>query len=112
MRRVQLEAALAVVQRVGFLARDIGLLDSALERPVTRVYCEYVYPSLALARNYSLIDSNKRIALILLNALLRVNGCKHTMPIQVSFEFIMRVAQGKISIEESAKILEKYIVPW
>lgn len=36
-------------ERLGFYARDEGLLESALARPVTTVYGTPVYPSLAQA---------------------------------------------------------------
>lgn len=94
MQRIKIETALAVLDRLGLHIRDAGLLDSALERPVTTVFGKPVYSSVSLAaaaqtesiaRNHSLIDGNKRTALILLNAFLRVNGYKHIMDSETSY---------------------------
>lgn len=121
MQRIQLEAALHVVQQVGFHIRDIGLLESALERPVTRLYGRFVYQNVqtataaqteSLARNHPLVDGNKRNALIMLNIFLRLNGYKHVMDSDVAYSYIMDIAQGKMSLDESAERLLPYLRPW
>lgn len=118
MQRIQLEVALEVLQRLDFHVRDVGLLDSALERPVTTAWGKFVYPSLPLAvaaqteslsRHHALFDGNKRTALILLNAFLRVNGYKHVMDSETSYSLMMHIAQGEFSINKSASVIEKHL---
>lgn len=121
MRRIGLEAALSVVERLGFYVRDEGLLESALARPVTSVFGVATYPSLelaavaqteSLARNHALRDGNKRTAFILLIAFLRRNGARLVAEDAAAFDNILDVAQGKLSLEESAAFLEANIQRW
>lgn len=121
MQRIKIETALVVLNRLGFHIRDAGLLDSALERPITIIFGKRVYPSLSLAaaaqtesiaRNHALLDGNKRCALVLLNAFLRVNGYKHVMDSDTSYELIMGIARGELSIEASSKVISKNLHPW
>lgn len=121
MHRIKLEAALEVVEALGFFTRDIGLLDSGLERPVTRLYGQYVYPDIStataaqtesLARHHPLADGNKRTALIMLNIFLRINGMKHVMDSETSYSLMMGIAEGRISVDESAQTLLPHLRPW
>lgn len=121
MRRVAIEAALAVTSRLGFHVRDAGLLESALDRPVTRVYGEYAYPRIELAaaaqtesltRNHAMIDGNERTALVLMGAFLRVNGLRLQMDSDTAYDLIMSVAQGHCSLEDSARLIGDHVMPW
>lgn len=121
VHRIRIEAALRVVDRLGFHVRDTGLLDSALERPVARAFGRSVYPtdSLAaaaqtesLACNRPLIDGNKRLSLVLLSVFLRLHGCRHTMPPRTAYDLVMHVAQRELDIQGSAEILAAHLVPW
>ncbi len=121
MQRIQLEIAIEVITRLGFYIRDVGLLDSALERPVTRVYRAPVYSTVpiaaaaqseSLARNHALVDGNKRTTLVFLNIFLRLNGLKHVMDSDTSYQLIMDIAEGKESLESIASRLEPFLVPW
>lgn len=121
MQRIQLEIAIEVVARLGFYVRDVGLLDSALERPITRVYGTHVYPTIplaaaaqseSLARNHALVDGNKRTTLIFLNIFLRINGLKHVMDSDTSYRLIMDIAEGQESLESIASRLDPFLIPW
>lgn len=121
MQRIQLEIAIEVVARLGFYVRDVGLLDSALERPITRVYGAHVYPTIplaaaaqseSLARNHALVDGNKRTTLIFLNIFLRINGLKHVMDSDTSYRLIMDIAEGQESLESIASRLDPFLIPW
>lgn len=121
MQRIQLEIAIEVITRLGFYVRDVGLLDSALERPVTRVYGAPVYSTVStaaaaqsesLARNHALVDGNKRTTLVFLNIFLRLNGLKHVMDSDTSYQLIMDIAEGQESLESIASRLEPFLVPW
>jgi death-on-curing protein len=63
--------------------RDVGLLQSALARPLNRA--GYGEPdiaelaalyAIAIARNHSFIDGNKRTAYVALETFLILNGCR------------------------------------
>ena len=85
--------------------RDHGLLAAAAARPQATVFGEDAYPGLedkagalfhSLARNHSLIDGNKRLALAGLIAFLGVNGYKLTLTNEEAYDLTMAVAAGEI----------------
>ena len=79
-----LEDAIAVHARViaqfgGSLGiRDQGALESALARPQTGYYADLIEEAAALweslSQNHPFIDGNKRMAIVITAAFLRVNG--------------------------------------
>ncbi len=82
-RFLTLEIVLQLVARKGWLMKDVGLLDSALKRPQTTVFGEDAYPALgekvaalmhSIAQNQSLVDGNKRLALLCGDAFAVLNG--------------------------------------
>lgn len=121
MRRIPLEAAVAVLQRLNLHPRDLGLLDSALERPITQLYGSYVYSPLAMAaaaqtesiaRNHALLDGNKRAALIFLTVFLRLNGMRLSLDNDGAYTLIMGIATGETSLAESAQVIGTHLMPW
>lgn len=122
MRRVQLDDALELLTAKGLHVRDVGLLDSALARPVAAAFGQPAYDSLStagaaqtesLARNHPLFDGNKRTAVYLLFAFLRLNGFDFNPPPgDALFDYILGVAQGKLSLEESAEFIQHHLTPW
>lgn len=74
-----------VTQATGGAAglRDIGLLESALARPMTSFASVELYPTVwekagalthGVAKNHPLVDGNKRTAMVLSHSR-RVHGC-------------------------------------
>lgn len=87
------------------LVRDHGLLQSALARPQTTAFGVDAYPSLeekaaallhSLARNYALMDGNKRLSLAATIAFLGVNGRRLTVSNDEAYELIVAVAGGDL----------------
>jgi death-on-curing protein len=85
--------------------RDHGLLQSALARPQTIVFGADAYDTVedkaaallhSLARNYALVDGNKRLALAAMIAFLGVNGRKLTFSNDQAYDFVMSVAAGEV----------------
>lgn len=121
MERVPLEGALAVVERLGFHIRDEGLLESGLARPVTTVFGRRAYPGLtlaaaaqseSLARNHALVDGNKRSTFFLLTVFLSLNDGQLVAENDAVFDYIVALAQGQLTLEESAAFLEATIRRW
>ena len=92
------------------LVRDYGLLQSALARPQATAFGTDAYPSLenkaaallhSLARNHSLVDGNKRLALAAAIAFLGVNGRRLTLTNDEAYDLVMAVAAGELDGIES-----------
>lgn len=91
--------------------RDMGLLESAVARPMASAFGQDAYADLAekssalahsVARNHALIDGNKRLSLAALLAFLGVNGYQLTMSNDQAYDFIIEIATGRL--DEVAEI--------
>lgn len=83
--------------------RDYGLLESALARPRASVFGEDAYPDVllkaaalmhSLARNYALVDGNKRLAWTACRTFLALNDRWVAANEDDRFDFVIRVATG------------------
>jgi death on curing protein len=86
--------------------RDYGLLESALARPRASVFGQDAYSDLhlkaaallhSLARNYALLDGNKRLAWTGCRTFLAINGQWISAPEDDRFEFVILVATGEVA---------------
>jgi len=110
MRYLDLETALAIVERRGWgPVRDVGLLDSALTRPAASAFGQDAYPSLrrksaalmhSLAGNHPLVDGNKRLALHLTHVFVYLNGYQLTLTQDEAVELVLDVAKGVADVEQ------------
>lgn len=98
--------------------RDEGLLDSALAQPQATFFEELLHPTIStqaaaylyhLAKNHPFLDGNKRTAFATTIAFLRINGYELSMSEEAAYNMVMQVAQGEISKEELAQILEQHL---
>ena len=85
--------------------RDIGLLEAAAARPAASAFGRDAYPNInakaaallhSLARNHSLIDGNKRLALAGTIAFYGVNGYRLTLTNDDAYELVMAIADGRM----------------
>lgn len=113
---IEPEQALAVVEKLGFAIRDEGLLFSALARPSSGLFGADAYPSIelkaaalmsSLAQNHTLVDGNKRLAVILTFTFLLLNGIRVGLPQDAVFDLAQGAAQGTLSLEEIADVLRR-----
>lgn len=110
-RYLDLEVFVKQCERQGFVVRDLGLVQSALSRPETSLFGEPAYPSIdlkgaalmeSLARNHPFFDGNKRSAWFGLNYFLELNGWEIDALEDDSFDYILGVATGELTLSESA----------
>lgn len=103
------DEAWAVVQRLGFHVRDVGLLQSALARPRTTVFGDDAYPDLvtkaaamfeSLVRNHPLLDGNKRLAVVLTWTFLSVNGTELAHTEDDAYDFVIAAAAGRLTLAD------------
>lgn len=94
--------------------RDHGLLASAAARPQATAFGEDAYSGMAekaaalmhsLARNHSLVDGNKRLALAGVIAFLGVNGYRLVLSNNDAYDLTMAVAAGEL--DDVATIAER-----
>lgn len=85
--------------------RDIGLLESALGRPMASAFGADAYPDLdhkaaallhSLAKNHALVDGNKRLALAASIAFYGMNGRRLTLTNDEAYDLVIEVASGVI----------------
>lgn len=119
-RYLTIDDALHVIDRLGFLARDLGLLASALARPATSVGGVDAYPALDLkaaallesvVRNHPLLDGNKRTGWTLTVLFLWINGYRHDFDADAAFTLVTGVAVGEIGLVAAASAIGTHLVP-
>ena len=90
--------------------RDLGLLKSALARPVNKFsFGETDVAALAaayafgLAKNHPFIDGNKRVAFASIIVFVGLNGFDFDVPSEQATVIIMALAAGEVSEESLAR---------
>ena len=88
----------------GVGVRDMGLLDSALQRPQNKMLYEtpdvsdlaaaYAY---GIARNHPFVDGNKRTALVASRSFLLVNGYQITASKEDRLKTFLALAEGTLT---------------
>ncbi len=90
--------------------RDLGLLESALARPINRHAYEGLedvaelaatYAS-AISSNHPFVDGNKRAAFLAMGAFLDLNGKRLVAPQAEAALTIFKLAAGDLTVEELA----------
>lgn len=117
-RYLTLESFVRETARIGFVVKDLGLLDSALARPRTSLFGEDAYPSLELKAaamvesiilNHPMIDGNKRSSWFALNAFVLLNGFVISTTQDEAFDFVLGVATKKLDLNQSASWIAKHL---
>ena len=94
--------------------RDLGLLDSACQRPQASFFGRQAYPTLtgkaaalmhSLAAHHALVDGNKRLALLATAVFLRINGYVLDLGDDEAFALAMSVAAGQLDADGIQKQL-------
>lgn len=118
---LELEDLLQLCVDLGDLPiRDVGLLESAAQRPQTTLYGQDAYPTLvekaavlleSLSRNHALVDGNKRIAWLSTVVFLAINGLEVDAPDDDAFDLVIAVSTGLTSYSASAHLLAGWSRP-
>lgn len=90
--------------------RDLGLLESALGRPLNKyAYGTEELAALAaayafgLARNHAFVDGNKRIAFLTMVTLLGLNGIEFVVPEADAVVIMLALAAGEVDEDGFAR---------
>jgi len=104
-----LEDALAVLDEMGLVVADPGLLASAVARPAATVFGADAYPDLtskvaalleSVVRNHALVDGNKRAGWALAAVTIWLNDHELSYEEDEAFAMVMRVADGSSTLNE------------
>lgn len=99
--------------------RDVGLLGSAVARPMTTAFGVEAYPDLwtkaaallqSIVGNHALVDGNKRLGWLATAVFLSING----MPVEVAtddevYDLVIRVASTTTDVNELAEVLRSLL---
>jgi len=112
---LDIEDAVALIRmlNVGPI-RDVGLLDSAINRPRSSAFGEDAYPTLTLkaaalvhsvTNNHALVDGNKRIGWLCVAVFCDVNGTSVDLTDDEAFQLVWDVASSSIDVPAIAERL-------
>ncbi len=99
--------------------KDHGLLESAVHRPKQTIFGKDAYPELfekaavlleSLVKNYCFHNGNKRTAYLVTKSFLMINGKHLKMEREYAVEFIVDIAKGIHSMDDTARILKEFSV--
>ena len=102
-----------------FRIRDIGLLESASNRPKTTVFGEDAYPNFAdkvaalmhsVARNHALIDGNKRLAWATSRVFCLMNGFDLSFTHDEAYDLVINTSTGLLDVADLSKLIERHLV--
>ena len=100
--------------------RDVGLIDSALHRPLVTFEGQTLYKTpfqraavlwLGLIRNHGLVDGNKRTATAAMARWLRLEGMRLTSGQDELVEMAVAIANKKVEVDDLAPWLESHSAP-
>ena len=107
-----LEDLLGFVRRLEIgPVRDLGLLDSAVLRPMSSAFGEDAYPTLTLkaaallhsiVTNHALVDGNKRLGWLATTVFMDTNGEPVELADDDAFQLVLAIAEGSLDVEDIA----------
>jgi len=109
---LDLEDVLELVEVLGVgPIRDVGLLDSALNRPRSSAFGEDAYATIALkvaallhsmAKNHALVDGNKRLAWLCTVVFCDLNDMTLDISDDDAFQLVWDIASSEMDLGEIA----------
>jgi death-on-curing protein len=95
--------------------RDRGAIESALARPQSGYYADIIQEAAALweslSQNHPFIDGNKRVAVTVMAAFLRINGHRLEFDDLEAFSFLIGLYEaGAFRFKELESWLRRHIV--
>jgi death-on-curing protein len=107
-----------LISRFGgsFGLRDRGALESALARPQSGYYSDIIQEAAALweslSQNHPFVDGNKRVAVTVMAAFLKVNGCRLEFDDLEAFSFLIGLYEtGTLRFDELDNWLRRHAAP-
>jgi death-on-curing protein len=94
--------------------RDIGLLDSAINRPRSSAFGEDAYPTMSLkaaplldliTKNHALVDGNKRLAWLSTMVFCDLNDLAPQLTNDEAFELVWEITSSQMDVASIAERL-------
>ncbi len=111
------EDLLRIVERLGLVVRDAGLIAAAAARPMASAFGDDVYAHLdvkaaavmeSLVRSHPLVDGNKRVGWLALVITLDLNGVRVEAPDDEVVALTLAVASGEAGMDEIVATLRRW----
>jgi len=99
--------------------RDLGLLESALARPVNRIeydseadtaFAAAAY-AFGISKNHPFMDGNKRTSLVAMETFLRINGFELKTTPEEKYLIFIQLAEGSLSEDELGDWIRSHSKP-
>jgi death-on-curing protein len=99
--------------------RDNGLLESAIAQPEVSFEGVYLHENIFMmaaayffhiSQNQPFLDGNKRTGFLALYTFLRINGFSFNASNEITYPFLLEVAEGRKSKEDLAHFVELYTI--
>jgi death-on-curing protein len=100
--------------------RDMGMLESAVERPNATFGGEELYPTIftkaaaileSIVKNHPFVDGNKRTGWLACFAIMELQGYHFTLTQDEAYDFVIRVASSHLELEDIALFIKLHSVP-
>ena len=96
--------------------RDVGALESALQRPQTGYYDTIIEEAAALlerlVQNHPFVDGNNRVAFAVVDVFMRINGHSIVAPSRGIYRQLMELLEQKgFDMEHLVPRLQKMVKP-
>jgi death on curing protein len=117
-RYVTLSDALRIVERGGWAVRDLGMLDSVVQRPRAHLYEVELYDGLHLKaasmldtanRLHPLVDGNKRLSLVLTDVFYALNGLRLESGQDEMVDLVLTIAGDHLPLPSIAEWLSAHV---
>jgi len=114
------DLVMMTVELGGLHVHDVGLLDSAANRPAVTVWGEDAYPDIhtkaavllePIARNHPLLDGNKRLSWVATVVFYGINGYRLVAPEDDAYDLIITVCERHLSYADIATELKEWVTP-
>ena len=114
------EDLLRIVDRLGLVVRDTGLLAAAAARPRASAFGEEAYPGIvakgaalmeSIVRSHPLVDGNKRLGWLSLVITLDLNGLRVDAPDDEAVGLTVAVAAGSAGLGDIAEAVVGWLPP-
>ena len=101
--------------------RDEGMLESAVYRPQASFGGQDLYPDLfskaeamghSIIGNHPFVDGNKRVGFEAMRLMLRLNGYDVRTAEESKYEFVVKIAEGRLTEQAIADWLKQHSRPY